>query len=630
MMEISHAVSRLQMVMIDDNPDDLLIFEEFAREFSEPVNLQVATSFAEASTLIARTGVDVALVDLNLVETRGLETVQRAREVFEGAALVLITGDKDGMIGMECLKAGAQECLIKGAFTASDLERAIRFSWERNEQAKRLRERSEMFGLMLDSQPTGFLSIDPDGLIVRCNQLACELLEIDEEELVGQELPFAFKREKYAECDYVGPSGIRRVLEFRTSVAGEALKDMCLVSILDVTARREGERHLAESDKLETVSRVCFGVAHEFNNLLAITRTKTDFLETLSQADPVWEAHIKDLKHACDRGASLVKKLMTFYGRKSDLDATVDLHDFLESAKPHFQQMCGSDYEIKLVPPSQSYCTGMSETNLLKVIANLVCNARDAMPEGGEIELEVGGADRSFANLRIQGNNGVTCVAVRDKGLGIPKELQEKIFEPFFTTKDAQAGRGLGLSVVANLLRENDGWIEFESELGRGSEFRIYLPAVDIEEDEPKAVGDPVKELLESEPSDKLEEPRVTVLVVDDESIIRFSVARLLEVDGYRVVTAENAAEALKLLEEKDFEASVMITDINMPGMDGKELANRATYLRSNLRIVIMSGFGSAGIDEAWLRSRGAQFLSKPFSRTDLRSCVEKVSAVQV
>lgn len=610
--EDSGGTRPLSVRLIDDNPDDIVLIECLARLFQFPV------SFSSSTSLVPSKGPDpdVVLLDMNLVESKGMETFARASELFSRSAIILLTGVSHQGVMMECLKGGAQDFLIKGEFNESGLEKAVRFAHERNQQRIELKESRAALELVLDAHPIGLMVLGEDLCVKQCNAAASQLLGSSVQEIVGEPSPVPLEEGAVTELQLENAEGEMRSLEVRSSrrdVASRTGGDL-FVALTDVTERRSEEQQTSERKKLETVARVCYGVAHEFNNLLAITHTKTDLLADSVRSDPVWSAHIDDLKHACDRGSRLVRQLMTFYGRPSSGEDRLVLSEFLEQNRDQLEMLGGPFHRLDLVCLAKEVCVKTSSSSLLKILLRLVANACEATSGGGCIKVL---ADAS-GDIGFGSKEGYACISVEDEGAGIAEIDKPKIFEPFFTTKDTKAGRGLGLSVVSNLLRELGGWIEFDSTVGQGSKFRVYLPVAG----EPQAVED--EPVLEQVSSDSPTEVPL-VLVVDDEPIIRFSVERLLEAGGYRAISAEDGPSALAILEEDVHDVRLLLTDLNMPLMHGKELVDRACYLNPKLRVLVMSGFGSSGVNEDWLKAKGAKFIAKPFAREKLLAHVSEL-----
>ncbi|MDQ8200521.1 response regulator [Pelagicoccus enzymogenes] len=623
-MSLSAALDkRVRVLLVDDSSDDRFLVSERVKEFSFPIELRTAGSLEAAESLAVGGGFDVVLLDLDLGPSFGTRTLEAARKLFPAAAIVLLTGNDDQAMMLSCLKSGAQDFLVKGRYNSVELEKAIRFAVARHARTTELEHKTRELDFMLDTQQIGLLVLDEANRIVHCNEAACEIFEYESKDLQGTSSLLPVPRSGMSEVSFGVASGADKLLEVRATESEWRGRAVRLVTVMDVTERKDMERRAADGEKLETVARVCFGVAHEFNNLLAMTRTKADFLETLSTVDPVWAAHIEDLQMACERGSNLVKQLMTFYGKEEQAnteETTVEVVSFLRSWEPYLESIVGLEHSVDLVLDMEPAFVSISERSLSKVLAGLVANACDAMPNGGRVRIRPVLMESSkLRGARARQGARHVCISVRDEGCGISPENQLRVFEPFFTTKDTKAGRGLGLSVVSNLLREHGAWIEFDSEEGRGSEFRIVLENVE-------QLEEPVKEEPVAAPKAAKREEAIgkstTVLVVDDEPIIRFSIARLLEACGCEVRCAENGLNALEYLEDITQPCDVLLTDINMPLLGGIELANRAVYLREGLRIVVMSGYGAGVLDPKWVQEKDAAFLSKPFKIDELKAAV--------
>lgn len=615
---------RVRVLLVDDNSDDRFLIEELCKAFSFPVELVAVGSLKSAEVKWREQAFSAVLLDLDLGPTHGVETLSAARSLFPNVAIVLLTGNEDEDLMLECLRSGAQDFLVKGRYNLIELEKAIRFAIVRHARLVELEHKTEELDFMLDTQEIGLLVLDEGGRITHCNHAVCDIFGYAESALMGMGSLIPIPDDGSSEVFYSGANGERRTLEVRATESKWRGRVERLVTIIDVTDRKEMEHRASEGEKLETVARVCFGVAHEFNNLLAMTRTKADFLETLCEVDPVWAAHVEDLQLACERGSDLVKQLMTFYGKEEAgrfEDSYLEIGSFLRSWEPFLETAVGLDCSIEIVVEEEPLYVRISERNLSKVLMGLVNNAKDSMIGGGRIRLRTTRVPAKASKEGVAGARERLCISVVDEGCGISVEDQLRIFEPFYTTKDTRAGRGLGLSVVSNLLREHGGRIDFESVLGRGSEFRISLDCFEEEEvvrlSEGKGEGQKAPEKRSEKRGSDL-----TVLVVDDEPIIRFSIARLLEAEGCVVHCAENGAQALKHLEDLSLGCDVLLTDVNMPGMSGIELASRAGYLRDSLRVVVMSGYGASALDPKWVEDHAVRFLSKPFKKAELRDAV--------
>jgi len=614
--------------IVSGQPSATIQVEELARSFA-PVCRATAFSCLETAQQAGRLAPpDVLILDMRKRADNSQKRLRKARQHFHAAAIAVVAEMKDDDYEAACIEGGAQEVLPAGELNENFIRRSLRCALARQRDRLQSTDRLTRQRIAFDQQSVGSLMVDRVGNVQEANNQALWILACEREQLIGKPVPIKRSAESLQEVEYALPDGRVAVLELRISQPHPRDASVC-ITLLDITSRKKEASLASEIEKLATVSRVCFGVAHEFNNLLAITRTKTDYLETLAQCDPAWDRHIQDLKMACNRGASLVRKLMTFYARKDEAGSAVDMNRFLQEIQPNLQALCGEDHRIKLSPSPVAVSASMNEDFLLEVFSNLVTNARDAMSKGGEIEIDLQLIQRPHAKQGGYRMRQIICAAVKDSGHGIGDSVRGRIFEPFFTTKDTRAGRGLGLSVVANLLREKGGSIEFDTQEGSGSVFRVFLPLSEESRERSSPLAEsPTKKAFEPPSSETPGVPqRTRVLVVDDESVLRQSVRQLLEVAGFEATCAETPDAAIELIRKDSSKIDLLLTDMNMPGMNGQELANMAIAHDPSLKVIVMSGFGVGGVDGQWLKARKIEFLSKPFSKAELVKCIQKSRA---
>ncbi len=382
-----------------------------------------------------------------------------------------------------------------------------------------------------------------------------------------------------------------------------------------IVETRELETQLRESQKMEAVGRLAAGVAHDFNNLLtAILGYSNLLLADLAPDDPRRE-EIEEIKVAGERAASLTEQLLTFGRKQTVHEEVLDLNAMLGGMGSLIRRLVGEDVDLVIELEPKLGPVEVDAGQIQQVILNLTINARDAMPDGGTLTLRT-----SNLEVREGGAAGELALApgswvvlsVRDTGIGMDAETRSHIFEPFFTTKEWSAGTGLGLSTVYGILQQSRGCIAVESEPGRGSEFRAYLPSVESTvpvAPEPETVLPP---LQGSE----------TVLIAEDESSVRRLASRTLQRLGYRVLVARSGIEALELERKHDGPIHLLVSDVVMPGMSGPELVGRLTRLRPGLKTLLISGYAKgAKLDPHC----GDAFLRKPFTPQDLGGAVREL-----
>ena len=386
----------------------------------------------------------------------------------------------------------------------------------------------------------------------------------------------------------------------------------------DVTDRRSLEDHLRRAQKMEAIGQLAGGVAHDFNNLLMVIHGHIELLLDRSGLDPAVAKNAEAIQKAAGRAAGITQQLLAFSRKQVLQPRVVELRRVVSDISTLLRRLLGSVVEYRLQLVSTPLWVRADESQLEQVVLNLVINARDAMPEGGTVTVEL---DRLTANsAALRRHPGMPAadhvrLRVTDTGIGMDAATQARIFEPFFTTKELGKGTGLGLATVYGIVKQSDGWIWVDSAPGAGTTFEILLPAVEAPQEATLATPQKYKDPRGSE----------TILVVDDEEGVREVALQALTAQGYRVLTAESGAEALKLAAAETGPIHALITDAVMPGMNGPALAQRLRESRPQTRVLYISGFAEdATVLEDAMR-RGEAFLQKPFS---LDALAQKVRAL--
>jgi two-component system cell cycle sensor histidine kinase/response regulator CckA len=383
--------------------------------------------------------------------------------------------------------------------------------------------------------------------------------------------------------------------------------------------RRSLEERLRQAQKMEAVGRLAGGVAHDFNNLLtAITGSLTMALRNLPESSPA-RRWLTEVDRSAWRAAALTRRLLAFSRQQVIEPKVLDLRSVVEGMGSLVGRTIGEDVRLRVRLADEPCRVEVDHGQMEQIILNLATNARDAMPDGGVLTLEVGWA--SSASLPVAawaelGERRVAVVSVSDTGQGMTDEVQARIFEPFFTTKPSGSGTGLGLAMVYGAAQQNGGWIEVNSSPGRGSIFRLFLPEARTEADSRS----------ESATEEALRGTE-TVLLVEDEPAVRGIVAEQLESLGYRVLSCAGAQEALSRAAGHEGPLHLLLTDVVMPDLDGRELARRLLETRKKLRVLYTSGYGEEVISRHGILDEGVLLLQKPFSRCTLARQVRRALA---
>jgi CheY-like chemotaxis protein len=369
---------------------------------------------------------------------------------------------------------------------------------------------------------------------------------------------------------------------------------------------------------MEAVGLLAGGVAHDFNNLLGVIMGYSDLvLDGFPSDDP--RCHqLQQIKKAGLRATSLTRQLLAFSRKQIFQPRVLDINALVTDFNKMLRRMVSEDIElVNILKPGLGQIKA-DPGQIEQVIMNLVVNARDAMPTGGKLIIETANADLDETYCRahpaVQPGRYV-MVAVSDTGVGMDAKTQARIFEPFFTTKEQGKGTGLGLATVYGVVKQSDGYIWVYSELGKGTTFKIYLPRID----------EPVQSVAMDRGKAELLRGSETILLAEDAEPLRILTCALLEKNGYTVLAAENSKEAIQLAERQDQPIHLLLTDVVMPGMSGRELANYLTAKRPDMRVLYMSGYTSDVIVHHGVLDPGIFLIEKPFSQEALMRKLREV-----
>jgi PAS domain S-box-containing protein len=389
--------------------------------------------------------------------------------------------------------------------------------------------------------------------------------------------------------------------------------------MVDITDRKHLETQLQQSRKMEAVGRLAGGIAHDFNNLLTIITGYTDLALSRSSMPLEIRADVERIDHASGRAASLVRQLLAFSRKQVLQPKTIDLNEVVLNLEKLLRRLM--DENIEMVTHAQKAIGKVKAdpAQVEQVIMNLVVNARDAMPTGGRILLETANVDldSTYADEHVSVKPGkYVMLAVSDTGVGMSQQTIAHIFEPFYTTKESGSGTGLGLSTVYGIVKQSGGYIWVYSEPGKGSTFKVYLPRVED-----------VVEPAEDAPTLSHQTLRgwETILLVEDEEAVRELIHTVLTEHGYDVIPARDPEHAVKLAISYAREIHMLLTDVIMPGMSGRELANKVSQQRPGIRVLFMSGYTDNVITTGGMLEKGLAFLQKPFSPITLAQKVREV-----
>jgi PAS domain S-box-containing protein len=502
-----------------------------------------------------------------------------------------------------------------------------------NEQLGESRSR---LASIIDSSEDAILSKDLNGMITSWNKGAERIYGYSPEEVVGKHIALLTPLDRPDEISEIlqkiarGEStehyeSVRvtkdgRHLSMSISVsplrnaAGEIVGASAIAR--DITTQKRTEGQLRQSQKMEAIGRLAGGVAHDFNNILGIINACSEFLR--DRIDPASEpsVYVENIKKAIERGRSLTKQMMAFSRTSAVQPRILDLNERLREISKLLRPLLGEDIEILIVPRSATAVVEMDPGQLDQIVVNLAVNARDAMPRGGKFILETGTVrfDEGFAEQQQEMAAGkYVLLTLSDTGSGMDEATVSRIFEPFFTTKEAGKGTGLGLATVYGIVKQSGGHILVYSEPGQGTTFKIYLPSAEHK------IG--IASRPEAETA-SLKRKGATILLVEDDEIMRSLTRKLLEENGYTVVEADDGKSALEWVESHPEPIDLLLTDVVMRRMSGPELVERLEASRPNLKVVYMSGYTGELMANREVLKAGVTLLEKPFSRTALLNTI--------
>lgn len=515
---------------------------------------------------------------------------------------------------------------------------ACRRSAEHADAIERMRRGEERFRHLLEHAADVILEVNSEGVLRFVSPSATTASGYQVDELLGRSVldlvhPEDVAKTRNALRAAVAAPMARVNVEFRVRRADgthrilqtvgrsvpELAPDGCIVlNARDITEARAVEDQLRHAQKMDAVGRLAGGVAHDFNNVLSAIRLQTELTEMAPGLTPEVKEGLRQIRGAAQRGANLTQQLLLFSRRQEMQLRELDINEVVSNLAAMLQRIIGETIRLQLQLRARPAWIRADAGMLDQVLMNLVVNARDAMPQGGVVLIETGIAeiDEAMARTIPEASPGrYVRLAVTDTGTGIPPDVLPRIFEPFYTTKPSGKGTGLGLATVFGIVKQHEGWLRVQTEKDRGTRFEVYLHPVDLQQATSRPAGgrSPLRGGTE------------TILVVEDDSAVRFVTRAILERFGYQVLEAENGPEALTVWEQHRGEIALLLTDLVMPGgLAGHELAAQMQSMCRGLPVIYASGY-SPDVEAGKITfAPGANFLQKPYAPEDLLETVRR------
>jgi PAS domain S-box-containing protein len=613
-------------------------------------------SITPARAPVLRYGVAVLSIILALIPAFLLSDVVESRLVVFAVAIMVSAwygGWKPGLVATSFALTVSAYFSFAGARSPADYRRAIIhlalfvfvaglicwFNAALRYAQEGLRRSEINFRSLVTHAPYGVCRCDSAGILLDVNPALVAMLGYASgADLVGRNLAnlYSDSQQWFSLADY-----LRLLEKFQGLPADWLRNDRTVVSVRlsgrafrderntiffelfaeDITERRALEQQLRQAQKMEAVGRLAGGIAHDFNNLLMVISGYSEFLLEHVGSDPEVRAHAQEIANAAGRATSLTRQLLAFSRKQMLAPKIVDLNSVVTENVKMLTRLIGEDIDLVMVPGTDIGAVKADPGQIEQVIMNLAVNARDAMPHGGKLTIETANVtlDANYARFHAPVKPGdYVMLAISDTGVGMDADTQAHIFEPFYTTKGLK-GTGLGLSTVYGIVKQSEGYIWLYSETGRGTSFKIYLPRF-------SATG----EALATQPAlaaeaDQPSPGRETILLVEDEENLRRLARQYLENQGYNVIDAPDGSTAIQISQAHQGPIHLLLTDVIMPGMNGRELANKVSPTRPEMRVLYMSGYTENHIGHNGTLDEGITLLQKPFTLPALKAKVREM-----
>ena len=634
-----------QLLVVEDQPDFAAVVRVMLNNADVPWQIAVVDHLSAALDRLDGGGIEAILLDLRLPDATGFEAVDRVVARHPDVPVVVMTS-YDRALAADALQRGAQDYIIKGDVNPALLARALSYAVSRKRAEVALRRSDARFRAAVEGSldAMAILAAVRDGsghvtdfTVAELNLNAERLLGRPRDQIVSRRLgelwpgvslsPFLERSVAVMEA--------REALEEEVTVALPdlpprwvqhqivPLEDGVAIAFRDTTLRHDEEEDLhrreellRQAQKMEAVGRLAGGIAHDFNNLLTVIRGHGELVLRRLEGDHPLRRNLQEIGLAAERASALTHQLLAFSRKQVLQPRTLDLGEVLDRMESLLRRLIGEDVQLVIRRRGPLGSVRADPAQMEQVIVNLAVNARDAMPTGGALTIELGNA--ALDETYTRGHPTVTpgpqvVLSVTDTGHGMDAETRSRIFEPFFTTKEPGKGTGLGLATVYGIVQQSEGFIWVYSEPGRGTTFKIYLPRVD----QPA-------EPLHPRPSASAVHGKETVLLVEDEAPLRSLLHELLESFGYRVLEAPAGADALRVAQEHAGTIDLLLSDIVMPQMTGRELADRLSRHRPGIKVLFMSGYAAGSAPQHEVPS-GAAYIEKPFTADALAGMMREV-----
>jgi len=631
----------LRLLLVEDSEDDArLLVRELTRAGFGPLVERVET----ASTMRAaldRQQWDVVVGDYSLPHFGGAAALEVLRDSGLDVPFIIVSGTIGEERAVAAMKAGASDYVSKDNLKrlVPVIEREVREAAGRRERRRAeaaLRASEVSYSTLVEHSPVGIYRSNTEGRFLSVNAAlvrilgyasAAEVLQLDmardvyadpaERQRLLERDTYTDRQYDEVEATWKRKDGGRLTVQLSVRAVRQGARvEYYETFVRDVTEQRRLQQQLVQSQKMEAVGRLAGGVAHDFNNLLTVILSYSDLLLEDRPRDAPDREDIEQIRKAAVGASALTRQLLAFSRQQVLEPRVLDVNTVVASTEKLLTRLLGEDISLTTSLAPGLGAVKVDPGQLEQIIMNLAVNARDAMPRGGRLSIETGNVEMDESYVRghpVAHPGPYVMLAVSDTGIGMDAVTQARIFEPFFTTKEAGKGTGLGLATVYGIVKQSGGFIWVYSEPGHGTSFKIYLPRVD----------EPVSRASAAAP--ELVGGSETVLVVEDVAAVRAVARQMLERHGYTVLEAPDGETALRLAGKHQGAIRLLLTDVVMPEVSGRQLADQLLELRPDMKVLFMSGYTDDAIVRHGVLQEGIAYLQKPFTPETL---ARKVRAV--
>lgn len=653
-------MNQIKIIVVEDDQAHQFAVKRAFENSSMIVTLTFATTIKEYQNIVAKTTPDIVIMDLNLPDGRSVECLTAPAE--NGLyPILLMTSFGNEEVAVEAIKAGAIDYIVKSpdAFTSlpRTVERSLR-EWnlliDRQKTVAQVNSQEEELDAIYEHAPMVMMLVDAERRICKVNRSGEAFAQLLREKIIGVRLGETFHclqaalsplgcgfSEKCQDCQFrkllndtiengtTYTSVETRLLFNRDGREQEAFflcstvklmvrkEPLVLVSLLDVTERRMLSDNLKQSQKMEAVGRLAGGVAHDYNNMLNVITGYTELAIKRVAGDEKLSGYLHNVMDAAIKSANLTRQLLAFSRKQVVQPHILDINQSISDELKMLTKLISEDISLSFNPGSEAGLVLMDPSQIDQLLVNLVVNARDAIEGSGNITINTCNVvlDAKYCHIHRGALPGSYIrICVKDSGCGMDAATIERIFEPFFTTKELGKGTGLGLATVYGIVKQNNGEVHAESHLGIGTTFVIHLPRQESRKIEPTI-----------EKTDPLQLGNETILVVEDDQSNLDVVALILQESGYTVICSTSPLEAYNIFEKNMAKISMLLSDVIMPELTGKELYERIKILNPKMKALFMSGYTDDVITNRGVLPEGVNFIHKPFTIAEIALKVRSV-----